>query len=388
MATFQNSINQGTTKAATNIILGTLSANTLTTGTGLVALGYNVMPSATQQTSTIGIGNNTYGSISASGATGSAYSIAIGYQAGYFGGGSTGHNIAMGYLSQNAGGGVSNNIALGQSTQYTGSGASFNIAIGANSQGASGVSHSRSVAVGSYAQGFISASDCTAVGDQAQRYLTGGAHNTAVGALSGGGTGPTATGADNTTIGYNTFPAASSGAFNTICGSTGGVLLTSGGYNLFLGYNAGSVPTTQSSNIYLMNVGAAEANTIRIGTEGTGSGQQNACFIAGDVTTTSATSGATRTLLVSNSSNTASSQAKVQCTVAGTSAGDAYDQYTVTGTTDWTLGLDNSDSDAFVVAQGTALGTNNCIRIATTGEIPIFPINPPAFVRVKYCSDL
>lgn len=89
----------------------------------------------------------------------------------------------------------------------------------------------------------------------------------------------------------------------------------------------------------------------------------------------SANTGAGNTLTVTNSSNTASSTANIVSTVGGTSAADATYQAAVAGTTTWTWGVDNSDSDAYVLAQGTALGTNNVIRASVAGEIN-YPLQP------------
>ncbi len=86
-------------------------------------------------------------------------------------------------------------------------------------------------------------------------------------------------------------------------------------------------------------------------------------------------SGATNTLTIDNASNTASSQAQLNLTVGGTTSGDAYTTYTVSGTTNWSEGVDNSDSDAYVLAASTALGTTNVIHASTAGEIN-YPLQP------------
>jgi hypothetical protein len=70
---------------------------------------------------------------------------------------------------------------------------------------------------------------------------------------------------------------------------------------------------------------------------------------------------------INNTSNTANSDALLLATVAGTSSGDAYSRYIVTGGDAWTVGVDNSDSDAFVVSNSTAPGTNNLIRGDSVG---------------------
>jgi hypothetical protein len=84
----------------------------------------------------------------------------------------------------------------------------------------------------------------------------------------------------------NTFIGASagnSGSSNTFVGAFAGVGDTTGTNNLFLGETAGEIITTGSSDIYVgtSSTSASESNTIRIGTQGTGSGQQNATYIAG-----------------------------------------------------------------------------------------------------------
>jgi hypothetical protein len=67
-----------------------------------------------------------------------------------------------------------------------------------------------------------------------------------------------------------------------------------------------------------------------------------------------------------NSSNTASSNARHQVQVGGTSAGDPFMLYTLSGGADWAIGLDNSvttpEADPFVIARSTALGTSDVAR--------------------------
>jgi len=80
-------------------------------------------------------------------------------------------------------------------------------------------------------------------------------------------------------------------------------------------------------------------------------------------------SGVTNTFTVSNDSNTASSAANSQITVGGATAADPQTTYTVTGVTSWSQGIDNSASDAFVLAASTALGTTNVMSAATGGAV-------------------
>lgn len=92
-----------------------------------------------------------------------------------------------------------------------------------------------------------------------------------------------------------------------------------------------------------------------------------------DFTYTSSTAATVRTLTVTNTDNTnTASGALIQAVSGGASAGDAVFQASTT-TTVWSFGVDNSvtspTADPFVISQGTALGTNNIMSVATSGEI-------------------
>ena len=93
--------------------------------------------------------------------------------------------------------------------------------------------------------------------------------------------------------------------------------------------------------------------------------------------------GVTNTLTVDNASDTASSSALINVTVGGTSAGDAFETFTVAGTTNWSIGTDNSvTGDPFVIAASTALGTTNVMSALTTGEIN-YPLQPAFFTKLS-----
>ncbi len=103
--------------------------------------------------------------------------------------------------------------------------------------------------------------------------------------FSGSGAGQSnTTGSNNVYTGFNTGYTNTTGAGNVFTGYSAG-LYNTGSSNAFFGNLAGGNNTTGSSNIYLANPGCTypctESNTIRIGTQGTGQGQQNATYIAG-----------------------------------------------------------------------------------------------------------
>ncbi len=94
---------------------------------------------------------------------------------------------------------------------------------------------------------------------------------------------------DNTAVGDASCQSISDGDFNTAVGSLTLSGITTGSRNVAIGYGAGSSHTTSdSSNIEIYNTGVAgESNKIRIGTQGTGAGQQSDCYLAGALHTTS-----------------------------------------------------------------------------------------------------
>ena len=91
------------------------------------------------------------------------------------------------------------------------------------------------------------------------------------------------TGTTNSAYGFSSLTSLQSGSSNTGIGYNAIKNITTGSFNIGLGYTAGqSYTLSDSSNISIGNTGSAgESNVIRIGTNGSGSGQQNKCFIAG-----------------------------------------------------------------------------------------------------------
>lgn len=89
----------------------------------------------------------------------------------------------------------------------------------------------------------------------------------------------------------------------------------------------------------------------------------------GNLSISAAVSGASLSSTVANTSNTASATAFYNAQVAGSTASDAYYKAEISGGQAWTLGLDNSDSDAFVISATATPGTTNVMRVASTGEI-------------------
>ncbi len=147
--------------------------------------------------------------------------------------------------------------------------------------------------------------------------------------------------------------------------------------------------TTVSQILYSSSAnvvgGITTANNSVVLTNGSGI-PSLATSLSNDFTFTKATSGATTTLTVSNTSNTASSASAIVANVAGGTADDAVYQSTITAGQAWTWGLDNSDSDAFVLAGSATLGSTNVMRASTAGEVTM-PLQP-AFSAYLATQDL
>ncbi len=107
----------------------------------------------------------------------------------------------------------------------------------------------------------------------------------------------------------------------------------------------------------------------------------------GNILVSASVSGASLSLSLSNTSNTASSSAFVETIVAGSSADDAYYKATVTGGQSWSWGVDNSDSDAFVISANATLGTSNIMRCLNSGEIN-YPLQPAFLASNSLASDV
>jgi len=81
---------------------------------------------------------------------------------------------------------------------------------------------------------------------------------------------------------------------------------------------------------------------------------------------------ANQAIRIFNDDNTSgTSHTTLELRTGGSSAGDPRVHFDINTAEEWTLGLDNSDSDAFVIAKSSALGTNNRFRISTAGEVSI-----------------
>ena len=138
----------------------------------------------------------------------------------------------------------------------------------------------------------------------------------------------------------------------------------------------GTGAATFTSNGVLIGNGTSAITALAAGATGTlligstGAAPTFGTSAASDFTFTSSTAGSERFVRALHSDNTnTASNAQIQMTVGGTSGGDPMAQFVIPGGATWTLGVDNSDSDAMKISASAALGTTDTMIIKTTGEI-------------------
>lgn len=106
-----------------------------------------------------------------------------------------------------------------------------------------------------------------------------------------------------TAVGYRTLYSLTDGSSNAAFGNNALDKITSGDHNLALGTSlaGGSLTGSDSSNVCIQNSGSiGESNAIRIGSQGTGNGQQDKAFIAGIYNTTPVSSTIETTIVDDN----------------------------------------------------------------------------------------
>lgn len=213
------------------------------------------------------------------------------------------------------------------------------------------------------------------LGSSGPSIIAGAAENTAVGILAGNGL---TTGELNVFVGTSAGSHVDVGEYNTIIGANAGATFLGSGNtvvggaaftnaitannNIIIGKFAGT-NIGLDSNIMIGNAGAApltDANTIRIGTQGTGAGQQNSCYIAGIVGVT-----ASSPEIVTINSSTG--QLGVTATLSPSLGGTGAATFTAHGV------LIGEGTSAIVA---TAVGATGTVLIGNTGADPTFSATP------------
>jgi len=108
----------------------------------------------------------------------------------------------------------------------------------------------------------------------------------------------------------------------------------------------------------------------------------------GNFTFTTATSGTDRILAVTNTDNTgaAASHTHLHIQTNSASAGDPYIRFDVSGGQDYSLGVDNSASDALLITDDTNPSTGNTLWKMTSAGERTMPLQP-AFMAYNSATD-
>lgn len=179
-------------------------------------------------------------------------------------------------------------------------------------------------------------------------------------------------GSYNTGVGFGAVNAITSGSNNTAFGKQALPDVTTGSNNIAIGFNAGERYATgsESSNIVIGNIGSAsESNVLRLGTNGSGAGQQNSCYIAGidgvnvgsTATVVTEASNQLGTAVITAGSGISITPGANTITITNTAAGittAAGDSGTATGSTVTWNANSNSGSTVKFTATGSTVSLN------------------------------
>jgi hypothetical protein len=301
------------------------------------------------------------------------------------------NNTAVGYNAGNAITSGSNSTALGYEALSK---------LATNSRGTAVGVNALTLTVGNdnTAVGYNAGSATTAstgnvfIGSNCGTGVTTASHQVAVGfgalegALSGSGN------QGNVAIGYEALNSTTAG-LNTALGANALDILTTGSSNVGVGFNAGSsYSSSESSNIVISNTGtAAESNVIRIGTQGTGAGQQNVAYIVGPLNisgaiTTQPTNSSTATTAFGSSltagttvQNTTGYDLLINISVNITAAVGATVVLGVGATSPPTTNAVTSSFSTALVSSFCAIVPNNYyLLVNTTGTVTVGSITAQA----------
>jgi hypothetical protein len=177
-----------------------------------------------------------------------------------------------------------------------------------------------------------------------------------------------ASGNDNIALGFQTGQNLTSGSNNVLIGPSTATLMTTGSTNIIISADGTFAYTgAESNNVLLGNDGiTGDANKIRIGTQGAGSGQQNECYIAGIASVSVAN---TEMVTINTSTGQMGSQTLPISIVWSDNSGSfnaaSNNGYFITTTSTPTLPAAPSEGDVVAFIVDT---TNICTITANTGQ--------------------
>ena len=259
----------------------------------------------------------------------------------------------------------SNNVAVGAYSSSNLTSGSYSVIIGSNS-GALLTSQDRNVAIGYNAINFASnflAEDNVVIGSNV---LEQASYPSATIAIGSGCLKRASTSSGNTCVGHSVADSLQTGNNNIILGSISGQNLAS----------------NESNNIIISNFGEIDdQNTIRIGTEGSGSHQQNTTYIAG-IYNNSVDGGTQQTVIIDSTGKLGSMVGGGGGGISAVNGGDNINVNTVAGVA--TVNLNKSISQPVTNTSGTEgvyslgfsrfmhnYGTNNTFVGSVSGNLTL-----------------
>lgn len=156
------------------------------------------------------------------------------------------------------------------------------------------------------------------------------------------------------------------GTANQITTAASGAAVT---YSLPSAITAPGSLTTTTTLEATTTITAGTGLTVTTGNMAVSDGDAN---VTGNVVATKSSAGANVTVQATNSDNTnAASNAGVEISAGGSSGGDPYLSFQVSGVgaSTMTMGLDNSASDVFVISNSASIGTSNALTLTQGGAL-------------------
>jgi len=200
-------------------------------------------------------------------------------------------------------------------------------------------------------------------------------------------------GLKNAAYGQSSLANLTTTSYNTTIGAETGQALLTGSNNILLGYRAGKLYTSnESSNIIIACAetgpeAVGEDNVIRIGTQGAGAGQQDACYIAG---ITGTATGTTTEVVQVDSTGKLGAVSATTINLSADATGSTVNLATGAAAKVVTVGSTNSASQ-LALQYGTAdftlaSATGTVIQALDSGEVTK-PLQP-AFCAYLASDDL
>ena len=267
---YRAGVNAGDTIASGgnyNVTIGDEAGTALTTGDGVVAIGFEALKTEDANGTTTAIG---YQALKVQNAGAESNNTAVGYQAGlatntgvfstFIGSkagtaNTTGQNTFVGGQAGQGNTDGTNNLGIGVNALQSNTTGDFSVAIGhfaLQTQNITNGAAGYNTAVGHNAGNDITTgTNNTIIGANAGDAMTTGASNTFVG-ISAGGVG-VVTGNNNVGVGNSAGNNITSGASNTCIGNDSGLALTTGGQNSCIGHEANAASSGANNSFTLGN---------------------------------------------------------------------------------------------------------------------------------------